>query len=57
MFNLQLESFIIDWQTSLFGRLDTVEEVRKIRSVLIISVQLYFGCNRIECNSMSFFTK
>ena len=52
MFNLQLDSFIIDWQTSLVGKLDTVEGVRKIRSVLIISVQLYFGYNCIECNSM-----
>jgi len=52
MFNLQLDSFIIGWQTSLIGKLDTMEGVRKIRSVLIISVQLYFGYNCIECNSV-----
>ena len=51
MFNFQLDSFIIDWQTSLIGKLDAKEGVRKIRSVLIISVQLYFGYNCIECNS------
>jgi len=51
MFNLQLDSFIIDWQTLLIGKLDTMEGVRKILSVLI-SVQLYFGCNCTECNSV-----
>jgi len=52
MLNLQLHSFIIAWQTSLVGKLDTMEGVREIRSVLIISVQLYFGYNCIECNSV-----
>jgi len=27
MFNLQLDSFIIDWQTSLVGKLDKMEGV------------------------------
>lgn len=51
-FNLQLDSYIIDWQTLLGGKLNTMKGVRKIRSVLIISVQLYFGYKCIECNSV-----
>jgi len=46
IFNLRLDSFIIDWQTSFIGKLDTVEGVRKIRcsnniSAIVFRLQLY----------------
>ena len=57
MLNLQWDSFILNWQTSFVGKLETMEAVRQIRSVLILSVQLYFGYNYIECNSVYLFKK